>query len=285
MTMNHKEKRAARVAVFEDTMAWIQENPALHAAASRSAVNTILLDEYADQRYFTRQGPPRITVTPERTLECAARLRRENAKRKIAVLNFASASHPGGGVVRGANAQEECLCRCTTLYPALKGEAAAPFYHLSEDSLHTDACLYTPGVMAIKSDTDLPERLPESEWFRIDVVSCSAPNLRSHPANAMNPGDTDPVRISDSHLESLHVDRWGQILRAAAGRADVLVLGAFGCGAFRNPPQIVANAFKRLQREDSYLVEAFEEIVFAVYCPPQDSTNYRIFYKTLIEEA
>ena len=284
MAMNHKEKRAARVQIFEDTMAWIQEDSTLHAAANRSDVNTILLDEFADQRYFTRQGPPRITVTPERTLECAARLHRENAKRKIAVLNFASATHPGGGVTRGANAQEECLCRCTTLYPALKGAQAAPFYNMSEDSLRTDACLYTPGVLAIKTDTDLPDRLPESEWFRIDVVSCSAPNLRPHPASAMNPGDTAPAHISNSALEGLHTNRWSQILRAAAGRDDVLVLGAFGCGAFRNPPEIVAKAFKELQRDDPYLVDAFSEIVFAVYCPPQDDTNFRTFYKVLMED-
>ena len=284
--MNHKDKRAARVAIFEDTMAWLHADPTLKAAAEKAAANTILLDEAAAGHPSALQGQPRITVTRERTLECAARLHREDPARKIAVLNFASATHPGGGVVRGANAQEECLCRCTTLYPALKGAKAAPFYTLSHGSaLHTDACLYTPGVLAVKTDTDLPERLPESEFFAFDVVSCSAPNLRPQPANAMNPGDIDPAHIANNDLLELHVRRWRQILRAAAGRDDVLVLGAFGCGAFRNPPALVADAFQELLRRDPLLAAAFKEIVFAVYCPPQDDTNYRVFRDAFAEKG
>lgn len=284
--MNHKDKRAARVAIFEDTMAWLRADPALKAAAEKAAANTILLEEDATGHPNVLQGRPCITVTKERTLECAARLHREDPARKIAVLNFASATHPGGGVVRGANAQEECLCRCTTLYPALKGAKAAPFYTLSHGSaLHTDACLYTPGVLAVKTDTDLPERLPESEFFAFDVVSCSAPNLRPQPANAMNPGDIDPAHIADNDLLELHVRRWRQIMRAAAGRADVLVLGAFGCGAFRNPPALVADAFQELLRRDPLLATVFKEIVFAVYCPPQDDTNYRVFRDSFAEKG
>ena len=284
--MNHKDKRAARVAIFEDTMAWLHADPTLKAAAEKAAANTILLEEDAAGRPSALQGQPRITVIRERTLECAARLHRKDPARKIAVLNFASATHPGGGVVRGANAQEECLCRCTTLYPALKGAKAAPFYTLSHgNALHTDACLYTPGVLAVKTDTDLPERLPESEFFAFDVVSCSAPNLRPQPANAMNPGDIDPAHIADNDLLELHVRRWRQILRAAAGRDDVLVLGAFGCGAFRNPPALVADAFQELLRRDPLLAAAFKEIVFAVYCPPQDNTNYRVFRDAFAEKG
>lgn len=100
----------------------------------------------------------------------------------------------------------------------------------------------------------------------------------------MNPGDTNPAHIADNDLLELHVRRWRQILRAAAGRDDVLVLGAFGCGAFRNPPEIVAEAFKELQRRDPLLVGAFREIVFAVYCPPQDDTNFRVFLAALTEK-
>lgn len=180
--LNYQQKRAARVEIFEDTLRWIRTEPTLRQATEQSTTNTILLDENAAPSQTAFVGRPNITVTRERTQECAARLHTEDPARKIAVLNFASASHPGGGVVRGANAQEECLCRCTTLYPALTGENAAPFYRLSRgNSLHTDACLYTPGVVAIKTDTSLPELMPREEWLSFDVVSCSAPNP-AHPA-------------------------------------------------------------------------------------------------------
>ena len=82
--MNHKDKRAARVAIFEDTMAWLRADPALKAAAEKAAANTILLDEDAAGHPNVLQGQPRITVTRERTLECAARLHREDPARKIA---------------------------------------------------------------------------------------------------------------------------------------------------------------------------------------------------------
>ena len=283
MAMNHNEMRAARVAVFEDTMAWIRENPALQQAVNASIDGTRLLTGNIDY-HSEENGRPFLTVTRERTLSCAARLYQSNTNRDIAVLNFASASHPGGGVARGANAQEECLCRCSTLYPALRSQPAAPFYQLSRgNALHTDACIYTPGVVAIKEDAALPTRMEENEFFTFDVISCAAPNLRPHPGNAMNPGDIDPAHIADNDLFELHVRRWRQILRCAAGHADTLVLGAYGCGAFRKPPQIVAGAFRELMNRDPLLLQSFYEIVFAVYCPPQNDTNFRVFDETLAD--
>ncbi len=58
----------------------------------------------------------------------------------------------------------------------------------------------------------------------------------------------------------------------------ILVLGAFGCGAFRNNPQVVARAYREILSEFSGM---FDHIEFAVYCSPRDSVNHDIFQRTL----
>jgi uncharacterized protein (TIGR02452 family) len=65
---------------------------------------------------------------------------------------------------------------------------------------------------------------------------------------------------------------------AKAKCEDVLILGAFGCGAFMNSPQIVAQAMKNILPD--YLYD-FKTIEFAVYCSPKDDTNYRTFERVL----
>lgn len=85
------------------------------------------------------------------------------AGKKVCIHNFASAANPGGGVVKGSSAQEEAICRCSTLYPNLKEESLwKQFYaphRRQQNPLHNDDCIYTPGVIAFKSDTAYPKLL------------------------------------------------------------------------------------------------------------------------------
>ena len=124
------------------------------------------------------------------------------AGKKVCVLNFASATNSGGGVIKGSSAQEEAICRCSTLYPNLKEQRMwnqfyAP-HRRAHDPLHNDDCIYTPGVMVFKSDTDYPQLLPEEKWYSVNVLTCAAPNLRERPSNEMNAGDGDDSAITAS---------------------------------------------------------------------------------------
>ena len=202
---------------------------------------------------------------------------------KITVLNFASATNPGGGVKTGSSAQEESLCRCSTLYPTLTQNWLWECYYQknrdAHDNRHTDACIYSPGVVICKTDEAWPERMEEKDWVTVDVISCSAPNLRRRPSNAYNSDYGAPATMTSADLYKLHLKRAKHILHiAAANKAEALVLGAFGCGAFANDPKTVAEAYRdALQDYKRY----FQCIEFAVYCRVDETENYDAFKRTL----
>ena len=220
-----------------------------------------------------------MEVTAFRSFEAAMREKRRNPEKRVAVLNFASATNPGGGVTKGSSAQEESLCRLSTLYPCLNTpelkKSYYDFHRQRHDALYTDACIYTPDILVIKTDDDAPERVEEKCWCRLDVISCAAPNLRERPSNAMNPGPSRPVRITPEALLKLLKQRVRRILSVSAqNREDILILGAFGCGAFRNPPETAARAWAEVLPE---FYGVFAKVHFAVYCRPDDMRNYLVF--------
>ena len=153
-------------------------------------------------------------------------------------------------------------------------------HRCARDPLHNDDCIYTPGVMVFKADTDYPQLLPEEKWYPVNVLTCAAPNLRERPSNEMNAGDGDAaVHISREELQALHEKRMRRVLEIAWRKGnEVVILGAFGCGAFRNPPAVVAQAMKTVVQEYR---KNFETIEFAVYCGAQYDTNYRVFQQVL----
>lgn len=278
--------RGKLVEIFQDTLAMIQENVSLRKAVESSLEAAKLYKEGEAVEGFNASGnagetvdclageakPCDVTVTSHRTFEAAQKLAAKYPGKRIAVLNFASATNPGGGVDDGAFAQEECLCRCSTLYPVLNSEKFFRDYYRFHrkrcDSLYTDACIYVPNVIVAKSDEEEPKRLAKKDWCTVDVITCAAPNLWYNP-NGMDADD----------LLKLHLKRGERIIQVAiANKCDVLVLGAFGCGAFRNDPAVVAEAYRELV--EKYRTR-FTAIEFAVYCSPHSSTNYDTFRGTI----
>ena len=211
-----------------------------------------------------------ISVVRRKTLDAAIAMQKRYLEMKIAVHNFASATNPGGGVRHGSRAQEEALCRCSTLYPVLNTEDNwKKFYTVNRergDSLHDDACIYSPEIIICKSDTDKPARLPRDKWDLVDVITIAAPNLRN-------------LTIDDEKLFELQESRLRHMFTVVAHHgAEIFITGAFGCGAFQNNPEIVAEAYKKILPEfDGY----FKEIVFAIYCRPQETINFDTFKRIL----
>lgn len=267
--------------IFENTRDWYEHDPNLRQSVLESIIGTAFyppgpVPALGAARF---SQPMSVSVSRRRTLEAALFHLREDPGAKVTVLNFASATNPGGGVTRGSSAQEESICRCSTLYPALNTPHLRrefyEFHRNRRDVRYTDACIYTPGVIIVKTDTDRPERMERTDWRQVSVITCAAPNLREQPYNAMNPGQGTALELSDTELLQIHRERGQKILRIAATHGtDTLILGAFGCGAFRNPPEVVARAYRELLDQfDGYL----RRVEFAVYCTARDSRNYDAF--------
>ncbi len=269
-TFRDTEQHCRKHSVLKSSIAASVEAQKLIAEAdSLPAIKTDLYDT-----------PAKVVVSKKRTYEAAQSYKGN----RVAVHNFASASNPGGGVVKGANAQEECLCRCSTLYFCLDThDMWEGFYkpHRNEHNpLHNDDIIYTPDVTVFKTDTAYPELMREEDWYSVNVITCAAPNLRPIPSNQHNSGDgMVAVKIKDSELLKIHQQRLTKILDVAVSEGnDTVILGAFGCGAFMNSPDVVAEAARRVLPKYLY---AFRNIEFAVYCHPKDDSNFRAFDRVL----
>ena len=118
----------------------------------------------------------KIVVSSKCSLETAEVYAKQ--VKKVCVLNFASATNPGGGVVNGSSAQEECICRCTTLYPCLNNDDLWTSFYVphckATNPLYNNDCIYTPDVCVFKSDPNFPKPLPRNEWWKVNILNlCS----------------------------------------------------------------------------------------------------------------
>ncbi|GGV21603.1 TIGR02452 family protein [Streptomyces longisporoflavus] len=201
--------------------------------------------------------PPELTptvveVTAESSLEAAHRLTAAQGG-PVAVLNFSSARNPGGGYLNGAQAQEEALCRASALYTCVR--SAREFYdhhRAHRDPFYSDRVIHSPAVPVFRDDKG---RLLD-EAYEVGFLTAAAPNagvvLRQTPERA-------------GELPSALARRAERVLETAAALGyRRLVLGAWGCGVFRNDPAQVADAFRALLDEGGRFRGSFEHVVFGV---------------------
>ena len=252
------DRREQNIRIFFDTEQWYKTTEKLRRSIRKSLAGAKVVPvSEALPEAVSADLETQCSVTPERTFAAAVRLAKENPGCRLGVLNFASATNPGGGVRSGSSAQEEALCRCSTLYPVLSsGQFKEEFYDLHrsrKDPLYTDTCIYTPDIVICKTDTAVPQRMPEEEWVRTDVITCAAPNLRHGSKDPSEEGTF--VLPSPEELLRIHTSRAERILAVAAQNGiEIFVTGAFGCGAFRNDPAISAAAWKEASEVSHFSV-------------------------------
>jgi uncharacterized protein (TIGR02452 family) len=208
---------------------------------------------------------PTIEVTGETTQNAARRLVESESVADLVLLNFASARNAGGGFINGAKAQEEDLCRCSGLYPCLISQR--DYYEANRknaSALYTDHLIYSPNVPWFRTRSrDEPHTL-----FLASVITAPAPN-----AGVVLSRESDAFPRIEATLRR----RAGLVLALAAGHGHrTLLLGAWGCGVFRNDPTLVADAFDRWLESDKF-AGAFDRVVFAIYDRSRDRATLSAF--------
>lgn len=214
---------------------------------------TAALRQRADERLAGRNYTTVFEVTNETTFAAARRLVARFGPERVAALNFASAKNPGGGFLQGSQAQEESLARASALYACLHQHREYYDANRAEWSLlYTDHLIVSPRVAVFRDDAD---QLLEEPW-EVTILTSPAPN-----AGAVRQNQPQAA----GRIEPTFRARIEQVLLAAvAFDQTALVLGAWGCGVFRNDPATVARLFAEFLLPGGAFARAFEQVTFAV---------------------
>lgn len=183
-------------------------------------------------------------------------------KGKVGVLNFASAKNPGGGFMGGAQAQEESIARSSSLYPSLVQMSEMYEHNKSHRTyLYSDYMIYSPGVVVFRGD-DLNLL---DEPYQIDVLTSPAVNVGAILQNK----PSELKKVSETMLRRM--DRMLSVFVEEG--IEHIVLGAWGCGVFRNDPRDVVSYFQDFIGPGGKYEKAFASIRFSVL----DTTNRGTF--------
>jgi len=206
-------------------------------------------------------------VRNETTLNAARRLSKTHEN--VLCLNFASAKNPGGGFLGGSQAQEESLARASGLYLSLIEKQE--MYDLNRQErtcLYSDRMIYSPQLPVFRGDYD---RLLD-ETYSVAFLTSPAVNLGALKNN-------EPEKVAQA--EAVMMQRMERMLSLAVIEGHkTLILGAWGCGVFRNHPADMSRYFHHFLVESPTFKNAFKHITFAVL----DGTQNEKFIKPFQEQ-
>ncbi len=231
----------------------------IRKAVSQCVKNTTLhlpteLQRLADQlQPAARSTSTEFHITNETTLAAARRMVCAEGKTKTLALNFASAKSPGGGFLGGSQAQEESLARSSALYPSLISQTG--YYEANRvyrSALYTDHMILSPDVPVFRDDDG--EFLPQP--YLLSFLTSPAVNAGAVAANSPH--------LNSQVLPTMKVRLTKLLTLAAVKGYEHLLLGAWGCGVFRNDPVAVANLFAAALLDDSRFHDRFASVRFAV---------------------
>lgn len=208
-----------------------------------------------------------VEITSESTLDACYRLKDDYVR--ICALNFASAKNPGGGFLKGSSAQEESLARSSSLFESISKQKEFYEYHKKQKTfLYSDHMIYSPEVVVIRDS-----RGNLIEPYYVSIISSAA-------VNAGMVKQREPVAVKQ-RIEGVLKKRIEKVLALAIHKEhEVIVLGAFGCGVFKNSPFTVARLFKECLLQTKFKGQ-LKKIVFAVYDTSESKMVLKAFKQTM----
>jgi len=203
-----------------------------------------------------------ITVENLSTLRMTEKLINEGLN--PLVLDMANRYSAGGGVRTGANAQEEILCRQSNLMRALLMLEEQQQYPIPDLG-----GIYIPGVQFFRADPVDGYTFLDKP-FTAAVFACAAYDCNTAHGSSDRPiDDLTYLRNSKEKIRTM--------LRAALLNGhDSLVLSAFGCGAFRNDPKVMASLYREIFDEPEFNGR-FKKIAFGIIEDHNSSGNFSTF--------
>ncbi|MEM6345931.1 MAG: TIGR02452 family protein [Bacteroidota bacterium] len=227
---------AAQAQAVQSSRAWLPEE----------------LAELSEQVFEARTSQTQFEVRNETTFEASLRAYQAAKGRHIGALNFASARNPGGGVLRGTKAQEEDLARASGLYPCIvQMEDHFQYHRKHKLGLYSDRMIYSPKVPVFRNAA---EQLLD-DWYPVSIITSAAANVSSLRQN-------NPERLQD--VPAVMRLRTQKLLALAAyHHIDTLILGAWGCGVFKQEPADMAGYFAEQLLEGPFK-NVFPRVMFAV---------------------
>ena len=240
---------------------------------------------YADEfraNFEPLDVPAEVSLVRADTLDAAHKWVQEGLD--VSVLNFASRRNPGGGVHSGSGAQEEYLFRCSDYYRFMycftgySEEYGLKRSHHQYPLDRNFGGVYSPNVTVFRENERKGYKLVSDTW-KVNMIAVAAMNS---PRIVIVDGEE---RIVPEHVIGVK-NKMRTIFRiACAHQQRNLVLGAWGCGAFHNPPKHIAELFREVMDEQEF-AGAFRRICFAVNNrPSQPDTNYRAFKEVFDAEG
>ncbi|NCB70853.1 MAG: TIGR02452 family protein [Clostridia bacterium] len=259
-----------RKAVFSDTLQWVTQssytstngNTVRFGNDAALQAGSILYSDEIKQRTWPQAKQPLVVEVIEGDTLQVAKLLVDQGENP-AILNMANRQNPGGGVISGAGAQEEYLFRCSNYFRSLYQFARyATNYGLTHSMMQypldrNHGGVYSPGVTIFRGSEQSGYPLLDTPWKAafIGVPAISNPDLTQDQEGKQ--------WLSDSMAEGTKYKIRTIFRIALLHHHQSLVLGAFGCGAFNNPPHHMAQLFHQVLKEPEF-APCFEHIVFAI---------------------